>query len=151
MRINIEFDSWEEMEVFRTSGKKTRGKSQMTETEEAAELQASKADPTVTVAANPVPPQSFVPPAAQAAPTGFPGANGPTPPPPDKVVTAILARIDGAVNSGQSTDAIVNWFRQQIGPEATNATLEQIRNILIPRLTKPQLTQIAPQLGIALD
>jgi hypothetical protein len=157
MRINIEFDSWEEMELFRTSGKKTRGKSQMSEVEEAVEAQAAKVDPTVTqqaekqaqMAASTVPPQTFQPPAAQAAPTGFPGANGPTPPAPDPVVTAIMARIDGAINSGQSTDAIVNWFRQQLGPEAANATLEQIKNVLIPRLSKVQLDQIAPQLGIA--
>jgi hypothetical protein len=165
MKITVEFDTWEEMELFRTSGKKTRGKSQMTEVEEAVEVQAAKADPTVTR-----PPQieqtaqairdaqplqtaqnTF---AAQVAPQpqpqGFPGANGPTPPPPSNpLVAAIVARIDGAINSGQAVEAIVNWFRQQIGPDAANATLDQIKQVFVPRLTEAQLKQIAPQLGIA--
>jgi hypothetical protein len=165
MKITVEFTSWEEMEIFRTSGRKTRGKSQsgMTEVEEAVEAQAARTDPTDTrpsqieqtaqairdaqplqtaqntFAAQVVPQQS----------QGFPGANGPTPPPTHPLVAAILARIDGAVNSGQSSEAIVTWFRQQIGPEAANATLDQIKQIFVPRLTEQQLKQIAPQLGIA--
>lgn len=163
MRINIEFDSWEEMEIFRTSGKKTRGKSQMTEVEEATELQASRTNPAETQ-----PPQQIEKTAqairdaqplqaaqstfaAQVAPQqsqGFPGNSGHMPDTTNPLIQAILARIDGAVNSGQSADAIVNWFRQQIGPEAAQATLDQIKQIFVPRMTEQQLRQIAPQLGI---
>jgi hypothetical protein len=163
MRINVEFDSWEEMEIFRTSGKKTRGKSQMSEVEEAVELQASKADPTVTQHAekqaqmaastivNPVPAQTFQPPAVATAPAGFPGANGPTPPAANPLVAAILARIDGAVATGQSSDDIVRWFRQQIGPDAANATIDQIRQVYVPRMSDAQLKSIAPLLGIQMQ
>lgn len=143
MKIICEFESWDEMEAFRTSGKKTRGKSQMTEVEEAVETQAAKADPTVTQ------PQAFAPPAAPA--HGFPGGNGGAPTAAaatNPLVTAILARIDGAVSSGQSSDAVVTWFRQQIGPDAANATLDQIKQVFVPRMTEQQLKQIAPQLGI---
>ena len=163
MRINIEFDSWEEMELFRTSGKKTRGKSQMTEVEEAVELQASRANPADTRP----PPQieqtaqairdaqplqtaqnTFAAQVAPQPPQGFPGNSGHMPSPDNPLIAAILARIDGAIGSGQSSDAIVTWFRQQIGPEAAQATLDQIKQIFVPRLTEAQLRQIAPQLGI---
>lgn len=142
MKIICEFESMEEFEAFRVSGKKTRTKKE--EVEEAVELQASKADPTVTVtptsAPQPIAPVPAPPPAPM---HGFPGGNGNQ----DPRVTQILARIDGALSSGQSTDNIVTWFRQQIGPEAANATLEQIKQVFIPRLTEAQLNQIAPLLG----
>lgn len=164
MRINVEFDSWEEMEIFRTSGKKTRGKSQMTEVEEATELQASRANPadtrpqqieqTAQAIRDAQPLQAaqntFAAQVAPQQPQGFPGNSGHMPDTTNPLITAILAKIDGAVNSGQSADAIVNWFRQQIGPEAANATLDQIKQIFVPRMTEQQLKQIAPQLGLSI-
>jgi hypothetical protein len=95
-----------------------------------------------------VPPQTFAPPAVAMHPAGFPGANGAAAPSPHPLVTAILARIDGAVASGQPADAIVTWFRQQIGADAANATLDQLKQIFIPRMSEAQLHQIAPQLGV---
>jgi hypothetical protein len=62
---------------------------------------------------------------------------------------AIIAKIDGAITSGQPADSIVTWFRQQIGPEAANATIDQLKQVFIPRMQEMQLKQIAPQLGIA--
>jgi hypothetical protein len=59
-----------------------------------------------------------------------------------------LARIDSAVGSGQPAEAIVTWFRQQIGPDAANASLDQLKQVYIPRMSEAQLKQIAPQLGI---
>jgi hypothetical protein len=141
MKITVEFDNWDEMEAFRTSGKKTRGKAQVDDTPTVEEV-------TAAVAANTPPPQQFVQPGPP--PQGFPGANGQMPPPSQvhPLVTAILARIDGAVSTGQSMDAIVTWFRQQIGPEAANATLDQIKQVFVPRMPETQLKQIAPMLGI---
>lgn len=152
-KIIVEFDSMEEFEAFRSSAKKTRGKSQMSEVEEATELQASRTNPADTRLApaeqaaqairDAQPVQSFTPPAQG----GFPGGNSGNAPV-HPLVTAILARIDGAVTGGQSTDAIITWFRQQIGPDAANASLDQIKQVFIPRLSEAQLKQIAPQLGI---
>lgn len=159
MKIIVEFDSMEDFEAFRISGKKTRSKSQMSEVEEATELQASRANPADTrppqieQAAQAIrdaqPLQGFAPP-----PHGnvhsFPGGSGNSgTPQAHPLVTAILARIDGAVASGQPADAVVTWFRQQIGPDAANATLDQIKQVFIPRMSEQQLKQIAPQLGIS--
>lgn len=139
MKIIVEFESMEEFENFRTSGKKTRAKGQREEVEEQAEPVAAST------------PQTFAPSAAATQPSqGFPGGNSgaPAATATHPLVTAILARIDGAVSSGQPSDAVVTWFRQQIGPEAANATLDQIKQIFVPRMTEQQLKQIAPQLGI---
>jgi hypothetical protein len=138
MKITIEFDNWEEMEVFRSSGKKTRGKAKDEEQVEDVAQAITNAQP---LQQPPSPPPT-------ATVHNFPGGNsGSTQVHP--LVTAILARIDGAVSSGQSTDAVITWFRQQIGPDAANATLEQIKQIFIPRMSKAQLEQIAPLLGIS--
>lgn len=139
MKIVVEFESWEEMEQFRVSGKKTRGKGAKEEVEEQVEPTAAST------------PQTFAPSAAATQPQqGFPGGNSgaPAAAATSPLVTAILARIDGAISSGQPADNVVTWFRQQIGPEAANATLEQIKQIFVPRMTEQQLKQIAPQLGI---
>jgi hypothetical protein len=151
MKITVEFDTWEEMEIFRTSGKKTRGKSQMADESPTADEVAEKQAQMVATQAPPQA-QAFQPPTAvtaQPQPSqGFPGGNGAAPAPAHPLVAAILARIDGAVGSGQPADAIVTWFRQQIGPDAANASLDQLKQVFIPRMTETQLKQIAPQLGI---
>jgi len=148
MKITVEFDSMDEFEAFKVSGKKTRSKKEEA-LEESYSTPAPVAAEQAPVAA-PLPEQTFQAPAVAVAPPshGFPGANGAAPPPAHPLVTAILARIDGAVSSGQSADAIVTWFRQQIGPDAANASLDQLRQVFIPRMTEVQLKQIAPQLGI---
>ena len=149
MKITVEFDTWEEMEIFRTSGKKARGKKEEPEvtveevTEKVAQMNSDMAAPQFTP-----PPVGVV---AQPHAGGFPGSNSGTMPAvatPHPLVAAILARIDGAVASGQPADAIVTWFRQQIGPDAAQASLDQIKQVFIPRMGEAQLKQIAPQLGI---
>lgn len=142
MKISVEFDSMEEFEQFRVSGKATRKR---TKDEVDEQPVAQTAPPPPAPAVQPV---ATPPDVQQAMVSGFPGGNGQMPPTVHPIVTAILARIDGALTSGQSTDAIVTWFRQQIGPEAANATLDQIKQIYVPRMTDAQLKQIAPQLGI---
>jgi hypothetical protein len=141
MKVIVEFESWIELEEFRTSGKKTRGKGQV-DTEEVA----------ATVAAQPAAPQ-FNPAAAMSPPShGFPGGNSSAPVAPQlhPIAAQILQKIDGSLASGQSPDAIVAWFRQQLGPEAANVTFDQLKQMLIPRIPEAQLKQIAPQLGIML-
>jgi hypothetical protein len=141
MKISVEFDSMEEFEAFRTSGKKTRTKGQV-DTEETMPATAVAA-----VATQPAAPQFVAPPSH-----GFPGAatNGATPPPQTvhPLVSAILNRIDGSIATGQTEEAIMAWFRQQIGPDAAQATLDQLKQIILPRMSEAQLRQIAPQLGI---
>jgi hypothetical protein len=140
MKIICEFESMEEFEAFRVSGKKTRTKGQ---------VDAEEAPPAPNVSALPSQPQ-FTPPPPATPSHGFPGANGPTPPPQQlhPIASAILAKIDGSIASGQTPEAIVAWFRQQIGPEAAQATFDQLKQVLIPRMQEAQLRQIAPQLGI---
>lgn len=138
MKISIEFDNWEEMEAFRTSGRKTRGRAKDEEVVEETAQAIRDAQP-LQAAPSPPPPPTNV--------HAFPSGNGSSPPV-HPLVTAILARIDGAVSGGQAADAVVTWFRQQIGPDAANATLDQIKQVFIPRMTEQQLRQIAPQLGI---
>jgi hypothetical protein len=156
MKITVEFDTWEEMEIFRTSGKKTRGKAKDEDvtveevTEKVAQMNTAMATqataPTPSVQAPASAFQANLP--AQPA-HGFPGAatNGATPPL-HSLAVAVISKIDGAIASGQPTESIAGWFRQQIGPDAAQATLDQIKQIYIPRMTEAQLKQIAPQLGI---
>jgi hypothetical protein len=146
MKLIVEFDSMEEFEQFRVSGKATRKRTK-DEVEETATEPARQAAPPPQPAPA-VQPISTPPDVQQAMTSGFPGGNGQMAPVVNPIVAAIHARIDGAVSTGQSVDDIVKWFRQQIGPEAAQATLDQIRNIFIPRMTEIQLKQLAPQLGI---
>ena len=150
MKIIVEFDSMEEFEAFRSSGKKAR--SRIKEEEPVQEEVAQTAPEPVApapVAPTPTPPPGFTPPST-ATVHNFPGSNSGSPPTVHPLVTAILARIDGALTTGQSTDAVVQWFRQQIGPDAANATLDQIKQIFIPRMSAERLEQLAPQLGIGI-
>ncbi len=134
MRITVDFDNWDEMEAFRVSGKSTRRK-------KGEEDPVTVEEVTAAVAANTPAPApaagfpAFTPPAT-AAPTVHP------------LVAAIVAKVDGAIQSGQPADAITNWFRQTIGPDAAQATLDQIKQVFIPRLAEPQLKQLAQQVGI---
>jgi hypothetical protein len=138
MRITIDFENWDEMEAFRTSGKKTRGK------------KGEENDPVETgveIVAQPLPPQpSFTPPVQPVA--GFPGANGAAPPAVNPLAVAIAAKADNAIAGGQSAEQVLNWFRGQIGPDAASATWDQIKSVYLPRLPEAQLKTIAPQLGI---
>lgn len=88
-------------------------------------------------------------------PAAFPGASGfpggpaptaaPTGPSPEvaALVTRIVPRIDAALASGQPAEAVTAWFRGQCGPEAANATLDQIKQVFLAKLTVPQLDNIA--------
>lgn len=150
MKVIVEFDSMEEFESFRTSGRKPRTKREEIDDAAVAAPAAAQPAPAVTpapsAAAPPPAPQTFTPPPV--AIHGFPSGNSGAPPAPHPLVTAIIGKIDGAIASGQQADAVIAWFRQQIGPDAAQATLDQIKSVFIPRMSEVQLRQIAPQLGI---
>ncbi len=142
MRITVDFDNWDEMEAFRTSGKKTRGKGK-DEPEEIAAIAPIQGGQPVMPAM-----QGFTPPAA--AMTGFPGAAPTTTPQVNPLVAQIIAKLDGAIATGQNAEQITNWFRNLLGPDAASATLDQIKQVFIPRLPEPQMKQLAQQVGIAI-
>ncbi len=138
MRITVDFDTWDEMEAFRTSGKKTR-----TKKEEAADIAEETA-----VATPSAPVQGFTAPVVPV--QGFPGSMPPAAPAAvNPIVAQIIAKVDGALSSGQSPDNVLNWFRQKIGPDAAQATLDQIKTVYLPRMNDAQLKTLAPMFGIA--
>ena len=141
MKIVVEFNSWEEMELFRTSGKTKRSKKEDEAPVEEVAQAIREAQPVQAAFTAPAPPPPPVP------SQGFPGGNGATPPV-NPLVKAIWERIDGAIASGQPADNVVIWFRNQIGPDAAQATLDQIKQVFIPRMSEQQLRQIMPLLGI---
>ncbi len=137
-RVIVEFDTVEEFEAFRTSGKKTRTKKE----EAADEVVMDAMDVTK------LPPATAFAPPVQA-PQGFPGSPPvATPQAANPIVAQIIAKVDGALASGQSPDNVLNWFRQQIGPDAAQATLDQIKTVFLPRMTDTQLKTLAPMFGI---
>lgn len=73
---------------------------------------------------------------------GFPGAPS-IDPAVAGLVQRIATRIDGAIQSGQPADTVLTWFRGQCGNEAANATMDQIKQIFLPKLTVPTLENIA--------
>jgi hypothetical protein len=85
--------------------------------------------------------------APQTAMQSFPGATAV--PAVNPLVPQIIAKLDGALTSGQNAEQITNWFRNLLGPDAAAATLDQIKQVFIPRLPEPQLKQLAQQVGIA--
>ena len=148
MKVNIEFDSFEEMEAFRTSGKKTRTKKE--EADEAGAVTGNAPAPLQPPAGGAAPgfnPGGFAPPAGGAAPQGgaFPAIGAQTGPAPEVValVTRISNRVDEAIKSGQPADQVLAWFRGQCGPEAANMTMDQIKGIALPKMAVPGLENIA--------
>ena len=152
MKITVEFESVDEFEAFKTSGKKTR-----TKKEEAAEAAAEGA--TVDVPAPIQPPAgapTFNPPNAAPAPFAAqaPTFAAPAAPAVDPAVTDLVGKIverwNGSVTANPATaDGALKFFRDQIGADAASATADQIQNVLLPKLPLEQLKKIAPLLGIA--
>ena len=59
------------------------------------------------------------------------------------LVQRINGRIDAAIQSGQPADQVLTWFRGQCGPEAANATLDQIKTVCLYKAPMPTLEGIA--------
>jgi len=130
------FDSIDEVKTFMAALKGTRGKGKDEQADEVA------AAPVGGQPVMPVINTGFTAPVA--AVPGFPGANSGTNP----LVGQIIVKLDGALASGQNAEQITNWFRNLLGPDAAAATLDQIKQVFIPRLAEPQLKQLAQQVGI---
>lgn len=87
---------------------------------------------------------------------GFPGAvqggafpavtNGPAPEV-LALVQRIAARTTKLIQEGQSADQMLTWFRGQCGPEAAQATLDQIQQVFLPRASVPTLENIVKLTG----
>lgn len=93
---------------------------------------------------------------ASAAPVGgFPGVGGPgttnagfpaAGPAPEvlSIVSRIISKTDASLQAGQGTpEQVLQWFRNQCGPEAANMTLDQVKTIALPRLPMPTLENMA--------
>lgn len=139
------FDSIAEVKEFVGGLKGTRGKKDDENNEgaatvhtAAAPLQPPQGAPAQTFQPGPAPNAAFSPPA-------FPGANQPLiDPAVQALVNRITARMDSALSSGATKlEDMLNWFRQQCGPEASGATLDQIKTAFMPKLSVPTLENIA--------
>ena len=137
MKIIVEFDSEAE---FKTRIKNPRGGKDDDGPTVGQQGAAQAPAPIVPPAAafNPAPvPAAFTP------PQGFSGAQPAGDPVIAGLVQRIVARIDGAIASGQPADAVLNWFRGQCGGEAAAATMDQIKTVFLPKLAVPGLENIA--------
>lgn len=148
MKIQVEFDSLEEFETFRTSGKKTRTKKEE-ETDNAGNVPGPLAPPTGGQGFG-MGGAGFAPQAGGAGPMGgaFPVAAV-TGPAPEvlALLNSIVAKVEAAVQAGVTKpDDMVTWFRGQIGPEAANATWDQIKT-LMAKMQVPQLQGFAKLVG----
>lgn len=144
------FDSVDELKEFVKSLKGTRGGKNSGDENEGSAAGGNAPAPLM-------PPQqpgamSFAAPQQPAAtfspPGGFtPGGTAPTVDPAVAAIVArIVTRIDGAINAGQPADQVLGWFRGECakgGQDATNATLDQIKQVLLAKLPTPQLDSIA--------
>lgn len=99
------------------------------------------------------PPQSY-PPQGQAQPQGFPGAGMPgVDPVVAQLVNRIVTSIDLSIapvtsgGRGQSPEQALTWFRGQCGPEAANATLDQIKQHFLFKLPAQSLEGLAKLMG----
>lgn len=96
-------------------------------------------------------PQAAFGPTGAVGVAGFPAAPGPSfpavAPEIGPLVARINAKIDGAVASGQPTDAVLGWFRQRCGAEAANATLDQIKSHFLAKLSVAHLEETAKLMG----
>lgn len=144
--MKLEFDSIEEVKDFVTKLKGTRGGK--ADKDGPDEVQAPEPlKPPTTATFNPG--NGFAPPAGGAGP----GAAGPfaatapaVAPEVQALVTRIGTRIDGAIASGQPADQVLAWFRgelQKSGIDATNATMDQIKSVLLVKMPEPALKNIA--------
>jgi hypothetical protein len=147
--MRLSFDSIDEVREFVKGLKGTRG-GKGSDTDEGPATGSQQA------------PAPIMPPQGQAG--GFPGAAGFAPPGPGAgqagggfpaaaatgpapevlaLVQRISTKIDGAVASGQPAEGVLNWFRTQCGPEAASATMDQIKQIALPRMPVAALENIA--------
>ena len=169
MKIIVEFESEDEFEAFRVSGKKPRkGKGDKDESKDQGESETSQAalEPKGPGASAPAPIQppaaapTFAPqaapspfgaaPAAGVAPTAaaFPApvASGPAPEV-LALVQKISEQVDKVIGMGQPADKVLDWFQKRSGAGAEQATMDQIKSVFLPRMTMEQLAETAKLIG----
>jgi hypothetical protein len=143
--MKLEFSSIEEVKEFVAALKGTRGKKGDGDGEAGAGPQApAPAMPPVGVAfQGPSATQGFTPPAA----APFPAATGGGDPAIAALVHRIGVGIDTQLARGSDPNNALTWFRQQCGPEAAAATMDQIKTVFLPRLPMAALENIAKLTG----
>lgn len=143
------FDSIEEVQDFVKRLKGTRGGKDKDDGEGTAGQAPAPLTPPQGPAPsfNPIGTQ-FAPPVGGAGPTGggFPVAAA-IDPQVAALVHRISTRTNDLVKGGQDAVAMLTWFRSQCGPEAANATMEQIQTVFLPRSSVPTLEQLAKLTG----
>jgi hypothetical protein len=152
------FDTVDELRAFVKEDLKTKKSGKAGDGDEAATGSApSPAMPAVGGQIGAVagfPSGGFAPQGAGAGPTGaaFPAAGAPVMAPEvAALVQRITIRMDGAVQSGATkAEDMLTWFRGQcagVDPSAANATLDQIKQVFLPKLSVPALDQIAKMMA----
>jgi hypothetical protein len=154
--MKLEFDSIDEVKAFYAQLKGTRGKKGDDEPSGDA-LTGALAPPVQVPQPMAIPtqqpvfnPAGFAPQAQPAGPAaqGFPAAVAD--PKVTELVTKITQRLDSTLASGQAPDAALTWFRSQCaqaGLDAAQATLDQIKTIMLPKMSVPLLENIAKLMG----
>lgn len=161
--MRLSFDSIEEVKAFVASLKGTRGKKGDDETSEAAlttgNTMANVPNPIMPPTAGAISgqpmgfnPAGFAPPAPGAATGGgFPAAAAGPSPEVMALVSAINAKLDASIGSGQPAEGALTWFRGEIGKtgrDASAATLDQIKTVFLPQTPLPALQNIAKLMAI---
>lgn len=66
-------------------------------------------------------------------------------------VNKVISRIDGAISSGQPMEACRQWVAGQFAaaghPDAQNATIDQLKQVFLPRMALPWLQQMYGLMG----
>jgi hypothetical protein len=144
--MKLEFNSIEEVKEFvaQLKGKRgPKGEGEGGETNTGPQAPAPVMPPTGGAAAfqGPSAAQGFAPVA-----NPFPPATGG-----DPAIAALVHRIGVGIDTqlarGSDPNNALTWFRQQCGPEAAAATMDQIKTVFLPRLPIAALENIAKLTG----
>lgn len=156
--MRLSFDTIEEVKEFVKQLKGTRGPKDKDDGEAATgNAPAPMAIPQGGALGGPAPgfnPTGFAPQGAGAGPTGggFPvaGVTGPSPEV-MALVQRIITKFDSSVAAGAANVAqALPWFIGEcgkVGVDATNATMDQMKTICLPKMPVPALDNIAKLMG----
>jgi hypothetical protein len=143
--MKLKFNSVEEVKEFVAQLKGTRGKKGDGDGEANPGLQApAPVMPPANPGAfqGPGATQGFAPPAV----SPFPAATGG-----DPAIAGLVHRIGAGIDTqlarGSDPNNALTWFRQQCGPDAAAATMDQIKTVFLPRLPMAALENIAKLTG----
>jgi len=161
MKITVEFGDWEELEAFRTSGKKTRAKGAKDDDGETGGANVGNIPGNGQAPAPQMPSGAQLQAAAggagaglSAAPGAFPG-GGMAPvmggdPAVAALVQRISVRVDGAIASGQPAEGVTQWLRNacvQIDSAAGQADLNTLKTVYLFKLPVASLDAMAKTMG----